>query len=226
MIEVCVDSLESAVVAVNAGANRIELSEQLHVGGVSPSEHLIRSVREAICVPLVVLIRCRAGDFYFNAAERQQMVSESIRAAELGADGIAIGGLNANNDLDSELLGLIEGLKLPCEWVMHRAFDSVRNPRQALEDLIRVGFHRILTSGGPPTANQGINALKSLVEHSRGRIGILPAGGINLTNAWGILSQTHCGQLHGSFRSPESALNNLPDPQIIQSLQKIIDSPV
>ena len=109
---------------------------------------------------------------------------------------------------------------------MHRAFDSVSNPRQELDLLVQLGFDRILTSGGPVTAIEGVAALKNLVDWSKGRIEILPAGGIGRSNALDILTLTGCNQLHGSFRSDSShpASSNLPAPAIIRSLKEIINS--
>ena len=224
MIEVCVDSLEGAIRAAESGADRIELSEQLQVGGVSPSEQLIQAVRNAIQIPIIVLIRCRAGDFYFDSKEQKQMVADAQRAVELGANGIAIGGLTKQNELDLVFLKSLIDLQLPCEWVMHRAFDTVQDPKKGIEELVQLGFHRILTSGGPNHACEGIPALKCLVEYSAGRIEILPAGGIDSNNAGDILSLTGCNQLHGSFRSStlSSGPIRLPDATTIQTVSKLI----
>lgn len=226
MIEVCVDSLDAALVAVDSGADRIELSERLSVGGVSPNNQLIRSVRAAISVPLVVLIRCRDGGFYYDAAEKTTMLSECCQAFDLGADAIAIGGLRQDNSLDFDFLHSLNCLQLDVEWVMHRAFDSVSDPRHELDQLIQLGFHRVLTSGGPATAIEGVAALKDLMDWSRGRIEILPAGGIGRSNALDILTLTGCNQLHGSFRSDslQPASSNLPTPAIIRSLKEIFNS--
>jgi copper homeostasis protein len=184
---------------------------------------LVRKVREAIDVPLVVLVRSRPGDFYFEPEEREAMIAQSIDAVNDGAQGIAIGGLDRRNDLDLPFLRSLVALQLPCEWIMHRAFDGVRDPKAAIEQLIELGFHRILTSGGPPKAVDGVDTLAQWVSWSQGRIEILPAGGIHCDNAWDILARTGCGQLHGSFRSlnPLSSSSNLtdttlPDPTVIQ----------
>jgi len=226
MIEVCVDSLQAALIAVDSGSDRIELSEWLKVGGVSPNEKLIQSVRDAISVPLVILIRCREGDFYYDSDEKEQMIAQACRAIEIGADAIAIGGLMPDNSLDLDFLRKLISLQLPCEWVMHRAFDEVSQPEQELEKLIQVGFNRVLTSGGPSTAIDGVKALKNLVQWAEGRIQILPAGGIGPANARGILTLTGCDQLHGSFRSDpfSTTVSDLPNPTIIRTLREIVDS--
>ena len=206
MIEVCVDSLDAALMAVDSGADRIELSERLSVGGVSPNIQLIRSVRAAISVPLVVLIRCRDGDFYFDASQKVQMLSESCQAVELGADAIAIGGLRSDNSLDFDFLHSLTSLQLDCEWVMHRAFDSVNNPSQELDLLVQLGFDRILTSGGALRAVDSLDALREWNLAAAKRLEILPAGGIHSFNAQRVLQESHCRQLHGSFtKRPEQA---------------------
>lgn len=226
MIEVCVDSLDAALMAVDSGADRIELSERLIVGGVSPNAKLIQSVRDAISVPLVILIRCREGGFYYDSDEKEEMIAQACRSVELGADAIAIGGLMPNNSLDLDFLRKLISLQLSCEWVMHRAFDEVSQPKQELEKLIQVGFNRVLTSGGPPTAIDGVKALKNLVQWADGRIQILPAGGIGRANARDILTLTGCDQLHGSFRSDpfSTTVSDLPNPTIIRTLREILDS--
>jgi copper homeostasis protein len=224
MLEVCVESLEAAIVAVQAGANRIELSQQLDVGGLTPSDELIQAVRSAINAPLIVLIRNRPGDFVFGKADKDQMVKDALRAMRLGADGIAIGGLLPNRDLDREFLLCVAEAIPEGQLVMHRAFDSVRDPEQALEQLIELGFHRILTSGGPTNAIDGLVSLQQLQQWTKGRIEILPAGGINAGNAMKILSQTQCNQLHGSFRSRNSLspVNKLPDAETIQQIRHML----
>ncbi len=203
MLEVCVDTIQGAIAAEKAGADRIELCSALELGGVTPSNSLVSAVRVAIQLPLIVLIRARAGDFYFDEVERDLMLEEAKQAIELGAEGVAIGGLTSSRELDLPLLRSARAALPKNQLVMHRAFDQVRDPLRALEELIAIGFTRILTSGGPNSALDGVLALKLLNESARNRIGILPAGGVNDCNAKQILT-TCCtrglGQLHGSFR--------------------------
>ena len=203
MLEVCVDTIHGAIVAEKAGADRIELCTALELGGVTPSNSLVYAVRAAVQLPLIVLIRARAGDFFFDERDRDLMIAEAKQATELGADGIAIGGLTSSRDLDLPLLRSASAALPTSQLVMHRAFDYVLEPLRALEELIAIGFTRILTSGGANSALDGVLALKLLNESARNRIEILPAGGVNDDNAKTILT-TCCtrgrGQLHGSFR--------------------------
>jgi len=203
MLEVCVDTIQGAILAEKAGADRIELCSALELGGITPSNSLVSAVRRAIQLPLIVLIRARAGDFIFDAHERDLMIAESKHSIELGADGVAIGGLMNTGDLDLKLLRSAAAALPKCQLVMHRAFDHVREPSQALEELVAMGFTRILTSGGPDSARDGVLTLKLLAETALNRIEILPAGGVSSENATEILTACRArghGQLHGSFR--------------------------
>ena len=221
MLEVCVDTVQAASIAVLAGAQRIELCERLSVGGVTPSASLISEVRKAVKVPLIVLIRSRAGNFEFSDDEIEQMIYESQHAIRLGADGVAIGGLLPGGSLDN----LVASSQPKCELVMHRAFDGVRDPIQSIEDLIAIGFRRILTSGGPLRAIDGVNNLKKWNECACNRVELLPAGGVLASNALEILTGSQCRQLHGSFRMPNDGNQNnmLPDSIGVRTTRQILD---
>ncbi len=227
MLEVCVDTIQGAIVAEKAGADRIELCSALELGGVTPSNALVSAVRQAIRLPLIVLIRARAGDFFFDEPERELMLAEAEQAIELGADGVAIGGLTHSGDLDLPLLQSAKAAVPKSQLVMHRAFDCTREPLRALEELIAIGFTRILTSGGPNAALDGVSALKFLNESADNRIEILPAGGVNADNAKQILT-TCCtrgyGQLHGSFRRSTPLRNGaaLPDQASISRTKAVL----
>ncbi len=200
MLEVCVDTLQAAVIAENAGADRIELCSALDLGGVTPSGPLVSTVRRSIQLPLIVLIRARAGDFLFSDLECELMIQEAIQAIELGADGIAIGALVRTMDLHLHFLQSVANALPNSQLVMHRAFDQIREPLLGMEQLVELGFTRILTSGGPALAIDGISCLRGLIEMSKRRIEILPAGGVVPTNALEILKMSGANQLHGSFR--------------------------
>ncbi len=229
MLEVCVDTIQAAMIAEKGGANRIELCSALDLGGVTPSGPLISAVRRWIHLPLIVLVRSRAGDFFYEDLDRNLMVEEAKQALELGADGIAIGGLVASMDLDVTFLRSIVNALPKCQLVMHRAFDQVREPLLALESLVELGFTRILTSGGPNMAIDGVDALHRLCECAQGRIEILPAGGVGPSNALEILTKSGAEQLHGSFREASDekrvsgkASEMLPNLASIRHTQEIL----
>ena len=225
MLEVCVDTIQAAILAEKAGADRIELCSALELGGVTPSGPHITGVRNAINVPLIVLIRSRAGDFLYQDLECERMLQEAKQAIELGADGIAIGGLMASRQLNIPFLRSVVNALPKCQLVMHRAFDLVREPAIALEKLVNLGFTRILTSGGPAMAIDGLPNLRNLSEWSRSRIEILPAGGVTAANAEEILAKSAARQLHGSFRmSHENASVRYPDGAAIEQTKAILRS--
>ncbi len=226
MLEVCVDTIQAAILAEKAGADRIELCSALDLGGVTPSGPLVSAVRRAIKLPLIVLIRSRAGDFLYEELECELMIQEAKQAIECGADGIAIGGLIASRELNVPFLLAVVNALPKCQLVMHRAFDQVRDPSAALGKLIDLGFTRILTSGGPKMAIDGVQNLRRLSEWAQSRIEILPAGGVAPANAKEILAECCARQLHGSFRA--SAYGNgtvrLPDPLAISQTKAILAS--
>ncbi len=217
MLEVCVDTIQAAMLAEDAGADRIELCSALELGGVTPSSPLISAVRRLIQLPLIVLIRSRAGDFFFDSIDCELMLHEAKQAITLGADGIAIGGLISTQELDLNFLRSVANALPNRQLVMHRAFDQVKKPAIALEQLIELGFTRILTSGGPNLAIDGLSTLRHLFDQSQGRIEILPAGGVSAANALQVLTETGTNQLHGSFRKA-----SLPDPIAIKQTKAIL----
>lgn len=224
MLEVCVDTIQAALIAVEAGADRIELCSDLDSGGVTPSWQLVLAVRRAISVPLIVLIRSRAGDFIYNDLEHKSMVKQAKEAINLGADGIAIGSLSLTRDLHWKFLSTIRKTFPERQLVLHRAFDHIREPSRGIEEAIKLGFVRILTSGGPVSAIDGVQELHRLSLMAHDRIEIIPAGGIMPSNAWEILTKTGVSQLHGSFRSSVQANEGgkLPDANAITSTKEIL----
>lgn len=226
MLEVCVDTVQAAIQAEEAGADRIELCSGLDLGGVTPSGPLTSAVRRSIQLPLIVLIRCRAGHFFFDPVDCELMLQEAKEAIDLGADGIAIGGLTSTRELDLEFLQSVVNALPNCQRVMHRAFDQVLEQTIALGQLVELGFTRILTSGGPNLALDGVSSLRQNVVDASGRIEVLPAGGVSEKNALEILTATGANQLHGSFRKSSIDRNtgNTPDPSAIRKTKAILSS--
>ena len=210
ILEVCCGNIQSVRAAVEGGAQRVELCRDLELDGLTPDRQMI-SQAIAICHPagvrVHVLVRPRAGDFVYSAAEMEQMLADIRMAVELGADGIVIGALTAGGDIDVvQTEQMIRYARQCCGdrqlgITFHRAFDVCRNPFQALEQIIRLGCDRILTSGQQPTAEQGIPLLKELVRKANGRIIILCGAGLTPANAARILHETGATELHGSLRT-------------------------
>ena len=200
ILEICAGSVESAIAARDGGAKRIELCAALEVGGVTPSAGLIAEARKIEGLILNVIIRPRGGDFLYNEYEVACMTEDIRTCKRLGADGVVIGALTADGDIDTatckKLIEAAEGMSI----TFHRAFDMCRDPYEALEELVSLGCDRVLTSGQAPTAEAGIPLLKQLAEQAKGRIIIMPGCGVNSSNAATILKDTGATEIHASAR--------------------------
>ncbi|ASV29508.1 copper homeostasis protein CutC [Maribacter cobaltidurans] len=178
LVEVCANSLESAINAEKAGADRIELCSELAVGGITPSYGLLRAVKKHISIPVHVLIRPRSGDFTYSEYEFDSMGRDIELCRELGFEGIVSGILHRDYTLDeartADLIAFSKGLR----FTFHRAFDWVRNPLETLGRLNDLGVDCVLTSGQQKSAKEGLPLLKALKESSS-NIMILPGSGIN-----------------------------------------------
>ena len=200
ILEICAGSVESAIAARDGGAKRIELCAALEVGGVTPSAGVIAEARKVEGLVLNVIIRPRGGDFLYNEYEVACMEEDIRTCKRLGADGVVIGALTAEGDIDKDackrLIDTADGMSV----TFHRAFDMCRNPQEALEELISLGCDRVLTSGLASTAEAGIPLLKQLVEQAADRIIIMPGCGVNSKNAAMILNATGAEEIHASAR--------------------------
>ena len=207
--EVCCPSLESVASAVAAGADRIELCERLEVGGVTPSEDLIREALSiAGSVPINVLIRPREGDFVYDEEEAAQMLASIATCKRLGVNGVVIGALRPDGSVDMAMMHrLVDAAKCPDDpgssarplsITFHRAIDECSDIFAALEDIVSLGIDRILTSGHCADAWEGRFVLKELVARAAGRIAIMPGCGITPANLPEIAALTAAAEFHGS----------------------------
>jgi copper homeostasis protein len=181
LVEVCANSLESALNAEHAGADRIELCSELGVGGITPSAGLIQLVKERLNIPVHVLIRPRSGHFYYSKTEFEVMKADIKTCNDLNVDGIVSGMLHNDFSLDVEGTRELVELSKPMHFTFHRAIDWVEHPKKALTVLEGIGVDSILTSGGKPSAAESIEVLKSWQDQTS--ITIMAGGGINLSNA-------------------------------------------
>lgn len=198
-IEACCPDLSSVRTAVQAGAGRIELCEELGIGGITPSETFLRQALDvAGNMPVNVLVRPRGGNFVYKADEVEQMLRSIRMCRAAGANGVVIGALLADGSVDigtvSRLVYEAEGLDI----TFHRAFDESADLAKALEDIIGLGIKRILTSGGCPTAYLGRFVLRDLVLQAAGRITIMPGCGVLPSNLDEIAAVTGATEFHGS----------------------------
>ncbi|QDT06299.1 Copper homeostasis protein CutC [Rubripirellula lacrimiformis] len=200
LIEVCVDSVQSAIDAVAGGADRLELCQAIQTGGLTPSVGLMVQARQAVDVPIIALIRPRGAGFGYSGTERRVMMRDVESLLSLGADGVAVGCLTAAGTLDLDWLGQVCRTADQQQVVCHRAFDVVPDQGDALQQLIDIGVHRVLTSGRQATAWHGRTAIQQIQIASAGKIEVLPGAGITPDNVVPLIRVTGCDQVHGTFR--------------------------
>ena len=196
LVEAAVETPESALAAERAGADRIELCENLSEGGTTPGEGLIAAVTERTRIPVFVLIRPRAGGFVYSRNEFEEMTRDIERAGSLGIAGIVTGALTAQGRVDVGLTrALIEAAAgLPVTF--HRAIDSAANLPAALEETIEAGASRVLTSGGAATALEGMDVVAALADQAGDRIAVVAAGGIREHNVRDVIARTGVCEVH------------------------------
>lgn len=218
-VEVCVASAADAKTALAGGADRVELNAALELGGLTPSLGSLQETRQSISIPIVAMLRPRPGGFCYEPHELAVIIRDARLMLEHGADGLAFGFLTAGGRVDvqycAELIERVRSIGMPLSegLVFHRAFDFVDDPGSALEDLIRLGFRRVMTSGGRPTALEGATRIAELIRRAAGRIEVLPAGGIRAANVADLIARTGCKQVHASLREPHAdpSLERNPD---------------
>ena len=202
VVEVCVDSVESAVAAERGGANRVELCSSLLEGGVTPSAGLIAVVRRAVSIPVNVMIRPRGGDFCYSDAEIGIMRQDIQRAKELGANGVVLGILDPDANVDARRTGELVQLARPLTVTFHRAIDMSRDLLVALQRLIELKVDRVLTSGGEQTAIEGQQTIARMVETASGRIVIMAGSGIREENVRRFIEETGVPEIHVGMSAP------------------------
>lgn len=213
-LEICTNSVASCIEAQNGGAYRVELCAAIPEGGTTPSYGEISVAREMIDIKLNVIIRPRSGDFLYSEIEHKTMLKDIEIAKSLGADGVVFGCLTADGDVDIERNKELLDAAGDMDTTFHRAFDKCRNPFEALEDIIKLGFNRILTSGQQPKADKGIPLLKELVEKADNRIIIMPGSGITEDNISHIASETGASEFHLSARTPVKSKMKYKDDNV------------
>ena len=200
-LEISVETAEAAVAAERGGAHRIELCAQLRVGGLTPGEELMRRVRRAVRVPVFAMIRPRACDFVYLPEELAQMRRDIARAQRVGMDGIVLGVLGREQQVDVERTRELVLAARPLPVTFHRAFDDVADLDAALDDVIETGAARILTSGGAVSAPAGIEKLARLVTAAKERVIIIPGSGINASNVLHVARKSGARELHSGLGS-------------------------
>jgi len=228
-LEICANSYQSAFNAQNSGADRIELCSELSVGGVTPSYAVLKKVSKEINIPVHVLIRPRSGDFYYSEPEFEVMKEDIQMCIKLGFNGIVSGVLNPDNTIDIKRTKELIEISKPLSFTFHRAFDCALNPKKALEELIDLEVHRILTSGQKEKAIDGIALLKELKIMAQNKLIILPGSGINASNVL-LFKKVGFKEIHTSASSIktnskvffDTTPQTVSDPKTIQEILKVI----
>jgi copper homeostasis protein len=198
-LEVCVDSVESAVAAAKGGAERVELCSALSEGGITPSSGLIGAVRQAVGIQVFVIVRPRGGDFVYSEAELQVMRRDISAAKAQGVDGVVLGVLRKDLTVDRQRTRELVELGRPMRVTFHRAFDLCKDPAGALEDVIACGVDRLLTAGGPADAMKGLHTIANLQHQGGDRIRIMAGGGVRIGNVRSIALRTGVREVHSSL---------------------------
>lgn len=222
-IEVCLERVEDAVVAEQAGATRIEINSALRLDGLTPSLGSCRWLKENCGLPIIAMVRPHAGSFYLSPVEQRIALRDCESLLDTGVEGIAYGALDEAGELHLEYFQQLAHLCAGKELVCHRAFDALRDQQTGLEQLIDCGVTRVLTSGGAPTAEQGVARLGQLMHWARDRIEILPGGGIHARNAAQIIEVSGCRQVHGTFRGSQGTQTDARPALCPEELAKIRD---
>ncbi len=214
VLEICVDSIASARAAQSGGAERVELCSDLLEGGITPSSGLIGSVRDALVIPMFVMIRPRAGDFFYSQDELEIMKRDITAAKSYGADGVVLGLLLQNGEVDVEQTRALVELARPLEVTFHRAIDRTPDLSKSVENVIATGADRILTSGGSQTAAQGMDRISEMIARANDRIGVMVCGGIRKENVGKIARKTGASEFHAALRKKTKSPMKYQNPSL------------
>ncbi|WP_394537397.1 copper homeostasis protein CutC [Lysobacter enzymogenes] len=202
LLEVSAGSLASALAAQDGGADRVELCDNLAEGGTTPSYGALAVARDKLRIPLYVLIRPRGGDFLYDDAERAAMLADVEACVRLGCDGVVIGALDADGEVDAAVCGELIAAAGPLGVTFHRAFDAARDAQRALEAVIALGCERILTSGAAADAYSGAARIAQWGAQAAGRIGLMAGAGVTPENIADVARRAGVRELHASAKAP------------------------
>jgi copper homeostasis protein len=200
LLEICCFNLTSAIIAQQAGAQRVELCVDPHDGGTTPSLGMIKTSRAHVSIPLYPIIRPRGGDFLYTDEEFEMMLNDVVLCRQLNCDGLVTGILQQDGSVDKKRTAKLVELAYPLGVSFHRAFDWSKDPFEALEDIIETGCERILTSGQRPLALDGAGLIKELIRQADNRIIIMPGSGLRAGNILELAEKTGAQEFHSSAR--------------------------
>jgi copper homeostasis protein len=221
LLEVIAFDLVSCAVAANAGAHRIELCANPPEGGTTPSLGMMKLARQITPLPLFPIIRPRGGDFLYTEDEFACMQRDIQMAKQIGCDGVVLGMLKSDGNIDRERTARLVDLAYPMEVTFHRAFDRARDPQEALETIIQIGCTRVLTSGQHPTALEGSEIIRQLIEAADERIIIMPGSGVRSSNLESLHEQTGATEFHSSARTQVASAMKYNSPTMKEQLTSV-----
>jgi copper homeostasis protein len=226
LLEMSVETLDRALGAVRGGADRIELCEDLSVGGVTPNTDLMRQARSLIQLPIFAMIRPRGGNFCYSEQEFQRMKQEIALAKATRMDGVVFGVLTSQGLVDVDANTELVNLARPLPVTFHRAFDELQDLEEGLEQVIATGAMRILTSGGKPRAEDGSRQIARLIGQASGRITILPGGGIRPSNLANVARETRATEFHSGLSNlhPDSRATYEEFEQGVRALIEVLEA--
>jgi len=219
IIEIATTDFITTKSAVEGGADRIELCAALTEGGTTPSYGTIKKCRENFAVQLFPIIRQRSGDFLYTDEEFDIMLNDVKLCKDLGCNGIVIGLLNKNGEIDLKRAAKLVENAYPLEVTFHRAFDRCKHPFEGIEQLIDIGCQRILTSGQKPAAPDGIELISQLVSIANERIIIMPGSGIRKDNMKEVANKTGATEFHSSLRQKQKSKMEFIHPAFAESAE-------
>jgi copper homeostasis protein len=206
LLEICVDDSAGLRAAVAGGADRIELCSALELGGLTPSAALVEQAVQTGC-PIHMMIRPRAGGFVLAEGEAALMIEEIRLAVARGVAGVVVGALRPDGGLDREALARFRGAAQGATLVLHRAIDLVPDPVAAVREAVTLGYDKILSSGGAPTAILGMPVLAAMVAEAGQRLSIIAGSGVTPANVAQLVAETGVDEVHGSASVPGPELD-------------------
>lgn len=213
-MEVCANSLRSALAAQQGGAIRVELCDNLPEGGTTPSYAQIAMAKKMLSIKVYPIIRPRGGDFLYSDLEFEIMKTDIETCKSLNCDGVVIGILKADGSVDMDRCATLIAVAAPMPVTFHRAFDMSNDLEKALEDIISLGCERILTSGGESSAIKGAATIAKLIKLSEGRITIMPGAGVSTSNITELIQTTGATEFHASAKYPVKSKMLFRNPRL------------
>lgn len=210
-LEIACFNPESAVIAQQGGADRVELCDTIQEGGTTPAYAITEQTRTALAIDLFVMIRPRGGNFVYSETELELMRSDIRQFKKMGVNGFVFGILTDNNAIDITINTELVTLASPLPCTFHRAFDEVPDVFRALEEVIECGFQTVLTSGGAKNVTEGSNTLSGLVARAANRIVIMPGGGLRSTNIRSLMETTKAAYYHSSAITDATAVASIDE---------------